>query len=373
MDKIKKLLLFRIPMSICNFRCHYCYLSQREVSFQGIQPQMKYTPEEFGQAMNLRRIGGLAYGNFCADGETLLVKDIDLYVKEFVKQGHYAEVVTNLTISKVLDRFLAWDSELLHHVEFKCSFHYLELKKHGLLELFAHNVKRIWTAGGSANIEVTPSDELIPYLDELKEFSMREFGSLPHITIARDDRTKTIDYLTNLTIDEYDSIWSQFHSTFWDYKKTIFGVRQSSFCYAGKWSLYINLCDGTAQPCYFGRILGDVFANPEAPLPESPVGKCILAHCYNGHMLMTLGLIPNATDVGYGDIRDRLCSDGSHWLQPELKAFFNTKCAESNQELSTNEKILHLTKSRLKFFFTFPNLVVKKMLRDGKKIFKKYT
>ena len=31
-------------MSICNFRCHYCYIAQRPVHFQGIQPEMEYTP-----------------------------------------------------------------------------------------------------------------------------------------------------------------------------------------------------------------------------------------------------------------------------------------------------------------------------------------
>ena len=52
--------------------------------------------------MRVSRIGGVAYGNFTADGETLLVKDIDLYVKAFVEHGHYAEVVTNLTVTKVV-------------------------------------------------------------------------------------------------------------------------------------------------------------------------------------------------------------------------------------------------------------------------------
>lgn len=114
-------------MSICNFRCHYCYLAQRPIHYQGIQPEMKYTPEQMARALSVERLGGVCFGNFCADGETLLTKDIDLYVKEFVKQGHYAEIVTNLTVSNVLEKILSWDKELLKHVEFKCSFHYLEL------------------------------------------------------------------------------------------------------------------------------------------------------------------------------------------------------------------------------------------------------
>lgn len=328
--KIKKILLFAIPVSICNFRCHYCYLSQRDVSFQGIHPEMKYSPEEFKKAMSVSRIGGLAFANFCADGETLLVKNIDQYVRAFVEQGHYAEVVTNLSVTKVLDKFLAWDKQLLKHLEFKCSFHYLELRKKGLLDTFANNVRKIWEAGASATIEITPSDELIPYIEEVKEFSLKHFGALPHLTIARDDRTEGIDYLTKMDMSEYDRTWSQFSSDLWSFKKTIFGVKQTDFCYAGAWSLYINLCTGDARSCYFSESLGDVFANPTRPLPEKPVGKCSLAHCYNGHALLTLGLIPNATDVRYSNVRNRVCIDDREWLQPELKAFFNTRLIESN-------------------------------------------
>ena len=58
MDKIKKILLFRIPMSICNFRCSYCYIAQRPVHYQGIQPVMNYSPEEVARALTKNRLGG---------------------------------------------------------------------------------------------------------------------------------------------------------------------------------------------------------------------------------------------------------------------------------------------------------------------------
>ena len=173
-DKVKKLILFRIPMTICNFRCHYCYLAQRPVHFEGIQPKMEYTPEEVAYAIRPERLGGYAYINLCADGETLLVKDIDIYARKMVESGHFLEIVSNMTITPVLEKILSWPKELLEHVEFKCSFHYLELKKHNKLALFAENIHKVWSAGASANIEITPSDELIPYIDEVMEFSMKE-------------------------------------------------------------------------------------------------------------------------------------------------------------------------------------------------------
>ena len=199
MEKNKKILLFHIPMSICNFRCHYCYLAQRETCYQGVQPEMKYTPEQVRAAFSRKRLGGSCFMNFCAEGETLLTKDIDAYVKALVDEGHYAEIVTNMTVTNVIERILNWDKALLRRIEFKCSFHYLELKRKGLLETFAANVKKVWAAGASANVEITPSDELIPYIDEVKAFSLAHFGALPHLTIARDDRTSGIEYLTRLS------------------------------------------------------------------------------------------------------------------------------------------------------------------------------
>ena len=172
--------MFRIPMSICNLRCHYCYIAQRPVHFQGIQPKMKYTPEQVAYALRQERLGGPAFMNFCADGETLLVKDLDKYVRALVEQGHYAEIVTNLTVTPMLEKFLSWPKELLKRLEFKCSFHYLELKKQGKLELFAENAKKIWSAGASANIETTPSDELIPFINEFKDFSMNTSEHYPN-------------------------------------------------------------------------------------------------------------------------------------------------------------------------------------------------
>ena len=282
--------------------------------------------------------------NFCADGETLLTKDLDKYVKALVEEGHYAEVVTNLTVSNVLDKFLSWDKELLKRLEFKCSFHYMELKKKGWLERFAENVHKIWDAGASANIELAPSDELIPYIEEIKEFSIKNFGALPHLTILRNDRTSGIEYLTKMNEQEYDNTWKQFGSSFWEFKKSLFGKKQTGYCYAGAWSAYIDLTTGEATGCYGHVNLGNVFENPDQPFPHKAVGKCPIAHCYNGHAMLSMGLIPHLNDVHYGFLRDRVKVDGGTWLQPELRKFFDEKLEDSNIEDSAFEKAITQTK-----------------------------
>ena len=102
---------------------------------------------------------------------------------------------------------------------------------------------------------------------------------------------------------------------------------------------HVMMDSGEARQCYKGCRLGNIFANPEEPLPEIPLGRCIQPHCYNGHMLLTAGVIDGFTDVGYGDIRDRVRVDGTHWLRPELKEFFNTKLGDSNDKPSGLRKV----------------------------------
>lgn len=128
-------------------------------------------------------------------------------------------------------------------------------------------------------------------------------------------------------------------------KIILIGIPMSicNFCYAGSWSAYVNMATGESTQCYCGKSLGDVFANPDKPFPASYIGKCPIAHCYNGHALMTLGLIPGKQTPGYGDIRNRKRADGSQWLQPELLAFFNAKLEDSNKPLPLIKRILHNT------------------------------
>ena len=323
MDKINKILLVAIPMTICNLKCRYCYLTKRDNLCVGKQIKYGFSPEDFAKAVSKERLGGIAYANFCADGETLLAKDIDKYIYAYLSCGHYAEIVTNMTVTKILDKILEWDDETLSRVSFKCSFHYLQLKERGLLDAFANNVNKVWKRGCSASIEITPDDELIPYIEEVKEFSMRHFGALPHLTIARDDKNGR-DYLTSLSIEEYDKIWSQFDSSFWQFKKSIFNVKRTEYCYAGKWSLYLDLATGDTKQCYCGTNgVQNIVKCPKKPINFVAIGDCKDFHCYNGHALLTLGLIPGITDTKYGNIRDRVREDGTHWLQPKMLSFLS--------------------------------------------------
>ena len=53
MDSVKRLIMLQVPTSICNFRCHYCYLAQRDIAYQGEQAQMKYSPTQVAAALRV--------------------------------------------------------------------------------------------------------------------------------------------------------------------------------------------------------------------------------------------------------------------------------------------------------------------------------
>ena len=364
MDKIRKCILVRVPTSLCNLRCRYCYISQKKENFaeSGVQADLKYTPEQWVKALSKERLGGPCYLNVCGDGETLLTKEIEKYIYAFAKEGHYIEIVTNCTVTKAINEILSFEQEILDRITFKCSFHYLQLKERKMLDVFTNNVKNIWAHNCSANIEITPDDELIPYIDEVKEYSLLHFGALPHLTIARND-LKSHDYLTNLPIEEYDKIWSQFDSSFWRFKKEIFNEYRSEYCYAGAWSLYINLANGDTTQCYCSNYSSNVFKDLDKPIDFVAIGKCKESHCYNGHALLALGCIPNLTSVRYGDIRDRIRADGTHWIQPKMLSFLNSKLEESNEQYTDKKKKSDERKNTFGKIKKLPSRVLRKIKR----------
>ena len=48
----------------------------------------------------------------------------------------------------------------------------------------------------SFSIEMTPYDDLEPYIDEIKNYCMEHYGALCHVTIPRDMLTKEIKLLS---------------------------------------------------------------------------------------------------------------------------------------------------------------------------------
>ena len=276
----------------------------------------------------------------CAGGETLLSPDVIPTVRALIAEGHYVMIVTNGSMTnrfkEIRDTFS--DTEKAH-LFFKFSFHYLELLRLNMLDRYFETVNMMHKAGCSLTVELTPNDELIDRIDEIKEVCMKNLGALPHLTIARDDRTGGIDHLSRLDWETYKNTWKVFDSALFDFKSNIFYKKRKEFCYAGEYSLYININSGFYKPCNCGRFLGNIYTDKK--LNVIAVGRCQLPHCYNGHYWIALGCIPIMEFAArnprihiptYTEERDRILPNGEHWLAPSFQYVFSTRASESNAE-----------------------------------------
>lgn len=340
-DKIKKFIEVHIPVTTCNLRCHYCYITQHRL-FSKELPVFTHTPLEIAQALRPQRLGGICMLNMCGGGETLLPPEVPAIVKECLKTGNYVTIVTNGTMTNRFLEISEFSSEILERLFIKFSFQYLELKRLNLLDKFVENVQLMKKSNVSYSIEITPNDELVPFINEVKAFSMENFGALPQITIARIDTDPEINILTKYSKDEYKKIWSAFKSPMFDYKLPLYNIKRVEFCYAGDWSFCTNVNSGDINQCYKGDLIGNIYNNIDKPLKLKAIGcNYKEPHCYNAHSFLLFDDIPYFSKVTYADIRNRLCSDGSEWLQPKMKEFFKSKLSETNKQYNLIKKILN--------------------------------
>ena len=158
-------------------------------------------------------------------------------------------------------------------------------------------------------------------------------GADCHVTIARDDAKPDIPIYSALPEEEFYKTWEQFDSNLFTFKKTIFGEHQNRFCYAGDWSVYVNLGTGNMTRCYAGSKIDNIYENPDKPLHFEAMGcRCPISHCYNGHSFLTLGDIPELDTPTYASLRNRTDAEGNNWLSPEVEAFLSCKLKDSNKE-----------------------------------------
>lgn len=340
MEKIKRFIDIYVPVTTCTLRCSYCYITTHRL-FEGPLPKFEHKPEFIRQALSKERLGGTCLLNFCAGGETLLAPQLVDYVKELLQEGHYVMIVTNATLTKRFDEIATFPKELTAHLFFKFSYHYTQLKKRNLLDTFFANIRKMRDAGCSFTLEQTPSDDDIPYQDEIIERAIREIGAAPHITVARDERVGgQLPILTELSREEYKKVWGdKYKSELFDYKFSIFEQKRNEFCYAGDWSAYLNLQTGLMKQCYRYNFSWNIYEDVTKPIPWIAIGhNCKELHCYNGHVWLALGDIPELPAPTYAKLRNRVGKDGSEWLQPQMKAFMSSKLYESNEEYGLLKK-----------------------------------
>lgn len=347
MDILKRFINVHISLSNCSLRCHYCYVTIHQTFGKPI-PQLVYEPEYIRKALSKARLGGCCHMNFCADGETLLLPRLVDIVEQLLMEGHYVSIVSNCTISKHIEELISLPQELHKHLFVKASYHYLELLRLGLLDTFFDNVQKLHNSGISIVVEITPNDELIPKINDAVEICRQRMGATPHFTIARDEHYSNLPILTSMTRDEYRKFWGQFDSVMFDYKESIFGRPIKRFCYAGEWFLCLDLLSGNLSQCYGTKPFMNIYMDVSKPIEYRPIGKnCPRSHCFNGHALLTQGVVPGEKSPTYAATRDRVMPDGRHWLYPEMMAFFSQRLYDNNKQYTITRRFYMRLRDKL--------------------------
>jgi len=288
-----------------------------------------------GMAFSQERWGGVVHLNMCGGGETLLPPEMPDILYEILKQGHYIAIVTNGTVTKAFEKICQFPREYCERLLFKFSFHYLQLKEKKMLDRFFDNIGMVKKAGCSFSLELTPSDEYIPYIDEIKKVSKERVGAYCHITVARDETNPALPILTELPREEYLNTWGSFDSDLFKFKMQTFNVKRREFCYAGEWTAHLNLGTGILKQCYCGAVIQNIFEDPFKPIRWEALGNnCAEPHCHNAHVWLTLGAIPSLDTPAYASMRDRVTEDGEHWLQPRMREFLSGKLGDNNIQYS---------------------------------------
>lgn len=341
MEKMKRFIDVWVPVTTCTLRCHYCYITHNRL-FGGPLPKFKYDVDTFRKGLSQKRLGGVCMINFCGGGETLLPPEMPSYIRAMLEEGHYVMVVTNATVNRAFDEISKFPKELLERLFFKFSYHYMELKQKNLLDRFFGNIHKVVDAGASFTLEATPSDELLPFIEEMKALAVKEVGAVNHVTVGRDEHDRSIiPILTKMSPEEYKRTWSTFKSEFFDYKFSIFSQKRTEFCYAGDWTLFLNMGTGDLHQCYCSLWSQNIFDDVEKPIEFKAIGHyCQQPHCYNGHAFLTFGAIPELNAPTYAVIRNRVCENGSEWLRPKMKAFMEQRLKYANEEYSNEKKEL---------------------------------
>ena len=339
MDRMKRFIDVLVPVTTCTLRCHYCYITHNRL-FDNKLPTFKYDVETFRRGLSKARLGGICMINFCGAGETLLPPEMPKYIRAVLEEGHYVMVVTNATVDKAFKEMAEWPNDLMERLFFKFSYHYIELKKRNLFGRFFANIRKMREAGASFTLEATPSDELIPYIDEMKAMAVKEVGAICHVTVARDMHNRSIiPILTEKSPEDYYKIWSVFDSELFDFKFSAFSQKRKEFCYAGDWTSFLDMGSGILHQCYCSLYNQNIFDDVTKPIKFKAIGHyCQQPHCYNAHAFLTFGAIPELKTPSYASLRNRFCNDGSEWLNRKMKEFMSCRLINHNMEYTNQDK-----------------------------------
>ena len=327
--KMKAYVGINVPVTICNLRCDYCYISQKG-SCIAKNPHMKGVPEYIGRFLSYVKEDEAFLIGLCGNGETLLGDQFIELCIELLNAGHYLHIVTNGILTDKIKTLIERAGINAAHILFKMSFHYKELRDKKLLMKFVESVQYIDASVASYTIELVPHDELLDQIEEIKLFSKKYFGAFPHVTIGRNEMDGR-KLLSKLSYEEYYKVWKQFDSSLFEYKMKMY-EQKGCECNAGRYTININLETGKISRCTtIEECVGNAYTSEKLCLNYEKVkDDCPLGYCYNCHVYGPLGII--ASEKGtptYLEIRDRKKNDGGHWIKEPMARFLKQRICDN--------------------------------------------
>lgn len=335
--EIKRFFECLIPVTVCNLKCSYCYVIQRDYRNMKLA-QLKYSPEHIGKSLSPNRLGGTCFFSICGAGETLAQPETISIVLELVKQGHIVNITTNGTLTNRFKEFEKFKPEELERIHFSFSLHYLELKRCNLLDEFFSNVNFVKNLGCSILVQLNLCDEYIPFVDDIKEICIKRVGAYPQIAATRKEShgLSQVELMSELPDEEYKKIGNSFHSDLFEFTMENFNKKRTEFCNVGERSGSLDLSTGALRKCYGAPTVQYIFDNPNSDIVFSPIGNhCCSSFCFNSSHFMALGIIDNGDKRSYCSIRNR---PEAHWFNDTFKYALSKKLWSTNVIYSVDER-----------------------------------
>lgn len=342
MEKISKFVECLLPITLCNLKCHYCYVMQRHNRTMK-KAVFDYPISTMVAALSKERFGGVVYFSICGAGETMLCKELPELVSGILSHGHYVNITTNGTCKNQLNKLLKTvhsnDIERLH---FAFSYHYLELERLGLDNIFFENIELVRNYGCSFLVQLNLCDEYIQRKEEIISKVKRNTGALPQLAATRKEVNlkSDIELFTNLSTTEYVEAGKEFNSPLFDFTMKNFNKHRKEFCYAGAWSYVLNLGSGVLQACYASKQKMNIFKEVDRKINFVAVGcHCPSSWCMNSSHFLAWGVIPSLDTPTYAELRNRTTVKGD-WYSETIKEAFSHKLCETNSQYGTLKKLL---------------------------------
>ena len=350
---IKRFIGLHFGVGCCNMSCSYCYLGRTENKIQKIP----FSISEIKAAFSKKRLGGICFINICSDGETLLHPMMVDIIRTFLEEGHYVMLVTNGTVTKTIKELLRLDDEYQSRIFFKMSFHYEELCKMNMLDLFFENVNILTQSPCSLTVEYVTEDETLDNIEEFKEICMKGMGALPQINIPRDERKKNMGVYSKYSWENYIKkvASGNIQSSLFDYRVQHFGIKYKGFCHFGDRYLWVNMKTGYSHQCYRTPPLQNFMGDINKSVRWMPVGNnCLEAHCYVCYTFFPLGCVDTPEYGKYRptfyEIRNRKDDKGRDWVKPTFRKVF--ECGVEQREYSVIErKIVNIMNCFKKWYY----------------------